>query len=300
MKKLIEEIAAHTRGNIDFLMQASEWTWLGVGGAPLATFSPADAEDLQQFLKMLPKAIPYRTFGAASNVLIRDAGYSGIFIRLKKGFRKIQIEGSSIVADAGLPGNFIVNTALEAGLGGISFMATIPGHLGGLAKMNAGAHGNEMQNIVEWVEVLHENQIIRLNKNDCGFGYRKSAIKNDMIVLRASLKCTQAPKEKIKEEIDHLISYRKATQPTSGKMAGCFFKNPAEKPAWQLVKETNLLDDNVEISSIHANFLINKGAATAFDIEYFMQKIRCNVFFNKEIWMESEVEIIGDLRWPVD
>ncbi len=297
-------------GRIEKDQKASEWTWLGTGGKPLITFYPDSIEDLAMFLKNRPQNIAYKTFGAASNVLIRDGDcnglcYDGAFIRLMKGFRKLTIEGTQIIAEAGLPGSFIVNKALEQDLGGISFMATIPGNLGGLITMNAGAHGKEMKDIVNWVEIMDSNgKIHRLTNTECNFTYRHSAIAQDWIVIRACINTKQEKRETITQELHKLIAHRKATQPTKGKMAGCFFKNPSSaQKAWQLIRNATVdanaainASQTVCVSEIHANFIINKNNATAFDLEYFALQLQADIFFKQNVWLEMEIERIGYYR----
>jgi len=289
-------------GRVDIDQTASSWTWLAVGGKPLFTYYPSDVTDLAHFCKTLDKAIPYRVFGAASNVLVRDGDsegncYDGVFIRLQKGFRDFEVFDNKIIASAGLPGNVIVNKALEHSLGGLSFMATIPGHLGGLVAMNAGAHGMEMCNIVEWIEVLDRaGKIHKLTNEACKFEYRKSGIAHDVIVLRACLNTQQRQRNDITQEIEHLLAYRKATQPTSGKMAGCFFKNPnaTDLKAWQLIKKAQTpKSQTVCVSQVHANFIMNKNQANALDLEYFALQLQADIFFKQNVWLEMEIERIG-------
>jgi UDP-N-acetylmuramate dehydrogenase len=128
--------------------QAKDWVWFGAGGKPIFTFFPSDINDLATFCKNVPSEIKFRTLGAGSNILVNDNGYNGIFIRLQRGFRNLEFQNNQIIADAGLPGAYIVEKACEQNMGGISFLATIPGRLGGLIAMNAGAHGKEMKDIM--------------------------------------------------------------------------------------------------------------------------------------------------------
>ena len=298
--KLIESLK--TIGRIETELKASSWTWLATGGKPLFTFFPDNADDLATFIKNKPKDLAYRTFGAASNVLVRDGDnngmcYAGAFIRLMKGFRELTISDNQIIASAGLPGSFIVNKALEQELGGISFMATIPGNLGGLIAMNAGAHGNEMKNVIQWVEVLDENgEIQRLENRECQFEYRSSSVRKSWIIIRACINTQKGKRDEIANEIHKLIAYRKATQPINGKMAGCFFKNPADtnQKAWQLMRNAQMpKSDSVGICAVHANFIMNKNNATAFDLEYFALQLQADIFFRQNVWLEMEIERIG-------
>lgn len=297
------------KGNINYEQSAKEWTWLGVGGKPIFTFCPYDINDLETFCKNLPREIQFRTLGAGSNILVRDNGYNGIFIRLQRGFRNLEFKNNQIIADAGLPGSYIVDKALENEMGGISFISTIPGRLGGLVKMNAGAHTKEMKDIIQWVEIMDRcGTIFRLTNEECCFSYRSSCIQESWIVLRACIKTQMSKREVIKEEINKFKEYRKNTQPTTGKMAGSFFKNPknTQLKAWELIKEANEIitnksianenvtpDEKVGLSPMHANFIMNKKNATAQEIENFALRLQCNIFLKHNIWLESEVERIG-------
>jgi UDP-N-acetylmuramate dehydrogenase len=292
---LIEILKKSTNARIENI-PAKAWTWLNMGGKPICTFIPSHVNDLK-ILLATTKGIPYRTFGAGSNLLIRDGNVNCIFIRLMKGFRNIHIENNFIIADAGALSVQIVEIAIEHNLGGIEFIATIPGMLGGLIKMNAGAHGSEMKDIVQWVEFMDEQgNIHRINNEDCKFEYRKSKFQNSWIILKACLKCYKQDKQSIQIKLNELIEYRKKTQPTSGKMAGCIFKNPKEAKAWELIKNANMRSENVCPSPIHANFITNLGNATAFEMEYFIKKLQANILLNQNIWLETEVEIIGNLE----
>ena len=181
-------------------------------------------------------------------------------------------------------------------------MSTIPGNLGGLIAMNAGAHGSEMKDIIEWVEVLDpQGNLQRLSCADCGFSYRHSSIPKNHIIVRACINTKKSTREEITSEIHHFLAQRKATQPTGGKMAGCFFKNPPEYTgykAWQLIRGANIpantpASKTVCVSPIHANFIMNQANASAFDLEYFALQIQADIFFNKDIWLEIEIERIG-------
>ncbi len=297
MNDWMNELEQKIVGKIDKQLSAKDWTWINTGGQ-ICTFFPANYDDIKLFLQLCPH--PFRTFGAGSNVIIRDQGFNGVFIRLMKSFRKIEFSPHEIIVDAGVPGNFLVNTLLDNEFGGISFLATIPGQMGGFIKMNAGAHGMQTSDIINWVEFMDEaGNIHRLSAAECNFSYRKSCFKHNHIILRASIKAHKInPKEEF-QIISKLVEYRKSTQPSSGKMAGCFFKNHEQKDnseikAWQLIRNANLPNfQSVSVSNLHANFIMNTDNASAFELEYFMQKLRANIFFNQGILLNSEIEIIG-------
>lgn len=294
-------------GRINEDQNAYEWSWLKVGGKPIFTFYPNDVADLQKFLSILPAHVPYRTFGAASNIMIRDNGYDGVFIKLTKGFREIVINDCEVIVGAGVLGNLLVQTALMKNLGGIAFLATIPGTIGGFIKMNAGAHGREIQNVVKWVEYLDSSGTLhRISNQECVFEYRRSRFLDSDIIVRACLSCQKIDYSQENEYISHLIDYRKKTQPTSGKMAGCFFKNPKSeddqtpaRKAWELIRSAENRNpvfsnfENIYISEIHANFIMNNGKATASEIEKFIIALQQDILKNEGVELQTEIEIIG-------
>ena len=280
-------------GTVNYDLAAKQWSWLRVGGKPEFTYSPSSIDDLIKFIKAKPKEIKHRTFGAGSNIIIRDSGFDGVFIKLNKNFRKVHIENNEIIAQTNLPGDFISNIAMQNGMD-LSFL-TIPGHLGGLIKMNAGAHGMCMQDIIKWVKFIDENgEIHKLSNEECQFQYRKSIFKKEWVIIEACLKGTKDSPANIQKKIIENNEYRKNSQPTAGKMAGCFFKNPDGcKKAWQLVQEAKIQTlGDAEVSKKHANFIINKNNASAFEVECLAQKIRNQIFLQHKIWLEMEVEII--------
>lgn len=295
-QKELANLAEHLNGRIEFQQKASTWAWLGVGGLPFLTYYPSDKEDLKFFVSKI-KGINFRSFGLGANSLIRNH-FDGIFIRLNKNFRSFQVDSEkNIIISAGLPGVNIAQKMAENGLGGTEFLATIPGTLGGMIKMNAGAHKSEIADLINWVEYMDEDgNIERFSKKECGFGYRKSIFSPKCIILQASISSEKKEKPAIYRKIDELKEKRKKSQPTIGKMAGCFFKNPIGLKAWELIRNSkfgNFTSEKVEVSPIHANFLTNKGNADAFEIEYLAEKIRAEIFRKHKIWLEFEIERIG-------
>lgn len=283
-------------GKVEVDKKASDWSWLQVGGAPSFTFNPSSIEEIMFFLKKKPYDFPFRVFGAGSNVLVRDNGFEGAFIRLKKAFRNVEFDGSDVIIGSGVLGKTLALVCAENDIGGFSFMATIPGMIGGMCFMNAGAHGVEFSDIIKWVEILDESgKLHRLNNSECGFSYRKSSFPKNSIILKVCLKGEISKSEDINKEIRELIAIREKTQPYKGKIAGCFFKNLDSKKAWELVKESDYAEfsnDLIEVSDIHSNFLINK-SGSALDIEMLLERIRANVFYKTGMWLEREIEVVG-------
>lgn len=290
IENIIEKLKLKTNAEITFA-KASEWSRLSVGGAPLFNFFPKNVEDLQIMLKTIG-AIQYRTLGLGANVLIRDAGFDGIFIKMKN-IRGISVIDCKIIAESGAIGSAITQCAIEHGIGGLEFLGTIPGTVGGLVKMNAGAHGSSIHEVVEWVEFLNEHgEIIRLTNQECKFEYRKSIFQNNWIILRACFQGIPTESAKIRELYKQMCEYRTNSQPTQGKLAGCFFKNPENIKAWELIKNSGLRTKNVWPSEKHANFITHENAS-AYEIECFIQMLQSNIALQTGIFLDREIEIIG-------
>lgn len=280
---------------IDSTTEAKTWTHLGVGGKPIFTFFPVDIDQLYFFLKHKPKDLKYRTFGAGSNILIRDNGYDGVFIRLNRTFRKIKIENSVLIAEAGVNFTQLTQFCLINEVGGLEFLCTIPGQVGGLTKMNAGLPEIEMKDIVKWVEFINEfGEEVRLKTSECDFKYRSSIFKNNWIITKVAFKMEQKRREEIQKSINKFKEYRKISQPIIGKMAGCFFKNPELQKAWQIIQNTNIKGcGKTCVSNIHSNFIMANDSSNAKEIEYLLEAIRASALFNQRIFLESEIEKIG-------
>lgn len=292
MISLIEKLS-QTKTTIE----AKDWTFLGAGGLPTFTFFPDNKEQIKFFLKNKSKEMKYRTFGAGANILIRDKGYNGVFIRLNKTFRNISLENDEIIVEAGVNTSQLTQFCKIHELGGLEFIATIPGQLGGLTKMNAGISTKEMKDLITWVEFINEyGEIERLTNKECKFQYRKSIFQNNWIITQVGIKKESKKKQKIEEEINILKEHRKATQPTIGKLAGCFFKNPEKEKAWELIKKTKIIGcGKTQISDKHKNFIIANESCNAEEIEYLIETIRAKIIINQNIFLESEVERIGIL-----
>lgn len=283
--------------NIDQTLQAKNWTFLGVGGAPIFTFSPKSIDEIKFFLQYKSKEIQYRTLGAGANILVRDKGYGGIFIRMHKGFKNISIQNNLLITESGVNFVQLTNFCIQHNIGGLEFLATIPGQVGGWIKMNAGTPQKEIKDVLEWIEYIdHTGSKNKISNAECEFSYRKSKIKNDWIITKAAFKIYTKPNIEIKKEIIIAKNKRKETQPTIGKLAGCFFKNPPQIPAWKIIENTKILGNgNTSISTKHKNFIIADIAQNAYEIEYLIESIRSNALFNQKTFLESEVERIGIL-----
>lgn len=285
------------RGSYEEAADLGAMTWFRVGGKAEILFQPADAADLADFLKTKPDDLAVTVLGLGSNLLVRDGGVAGVVIRLGRAFANIEINGTTIHAGAGTPDRSLAMACRDAGLAGLEFLSGIPGTLGGALRMNAGAYGCEMRDIVESADALDpKGERHRLHPDALGFSYRHSAVPQDWIFLSATLKGEKGERAKIAERIGAIAAAREETQPFRTRTGGSTFANPPSAKAWELIAAAGcrgLEVGGAAVSKKHCNFLINTGTATATDLETLGEEIRRRVFEKSGIELEWEIRRIG-------
>lgn len=276
----------------------AEQTWFRVGGAADILYRPADEEDLAHFLSSRPENIPVQIIGAGSNLLVRDGGVSGVVIRLGRGFSDIRIEGDLVHAGAGCLDRTVSLTCREAGVGNLEFLAGIPGTMGGAVRMNAGAYGREIKDILVWVNVLDLQGVNhRLTPEDLKMSYRCASLPEGWIVTGVVLKgiAGQNPKD-IGGAIDAVLAMRERSQPIKGRTGGSTFKNPDQEKAWKLIDAAGcrgLRIGDAQVSEKHCNFLLNLDQATANDLETLGEEVKRRVYETSGISLEWEIVKMG-------
>lgn len=273
-------------------------TWFGVGGMADYLFKPADIEDLSFFLKNKPENLEYIILGVGSNLLVRDAGFRGVVIRLGKGFTEILHNENELIVGAGALDINVSKYCADNGIAGFEFLSGIPGVIGAAIAMNAGAYGKETADILIKAEAVDRyGNIVFFNNNDLGFKYRSNSLSDDYIFTKAYFKVEFGNKEDIWNKINKIQTQREETQPIRSKTSGSSFKNPVgDHKAWELIDKAGCRGARLggaEISTKHCNFLINTGDATAQDIEDLGESVRKKVFENSNIWLDWEIKIIG-------
>jgi len=264
-----------------------------------SVFVPADEEDLAYFLKHLPESIPVYVLGLGSNMLVRDGGMAGVVIRLTKGFfTDIRVEPDhKIRAGAAVPDMKLAKAAAEAGIAGLAFYRGIPGAVGGALRMNAGAHGGETKNILIEARALDRKGNLHILKNtDFGYSYRHAAIADDLIFTQALFQGKAADPSEILAEMDKITAAREASQPIRERTGGSTFKNPPGHKAWQLIDAAGcrgLHLGDAQVSEMHCNFLINRGHASAAQIETLGETVRSRVYAHSGIQLEWEIKRVG-------
>jgi UDP-N-acetylmuramate dehydrogenase len=273
-------------------------TWLRAGGPAEALFEPADAGDLQAFLKGRSAGVPVTPIGVASNLLVRDGGIEGVVLRLRGPLARVAVEGARLRVGAGATDRSIAIQAMQAGLSGLEFFIGIPGTLGGAVRMNAGAFGGETAEVVEQVIALDpQGRRHLLRPAELGFGYRHSGLPADWIVLEALLKGVAGDQAAVRARMAAIKAERETSQPLHVATGGSTFKNPSGgRKAWQLIDAAGcrgLRHGRAMVSDKHCNFLINTGDARAAEIEALGELVRARVLADSGIALEWEIHRIG-------
>jgi UDP-N-acetylmuramate dehydrogenase len=294
---LIDRLPA-VRGRLTAEAPLAPITWFRVGGPAEILFRPADLEDLADFLAAKPADVPVTVMGVASNLLVRDGGVSGVVIRLGRAFADIAPGAGFCSAGAGaLDGNIALACA-QAGLGGLEFLSGIPGTLGGALRMNAGAYGREIKDVVLGVAAMDgTGRYVELSPAELDFSYRRCGLPEDWVFLRATLCGREDTPAAIAARIAIIQEQRRATQPIHSRTGGSTFANPPGARAWQLIDRAGcrgLRRGGAIVSELHANFLINLGEATAADLEGLGEEVRRRVLEHSGISLEWEIRRIGE------
>ena len=288
------------RGRLTSDADIAPFTWFRVGGKAELLFQPADAEDLALFLSRLREGVPVTVIGVGSNLLVRDGGIAGVTIRLTaKGFGGISREpGDRIRVGTALPDKRVAAFALEQQLGGFAFYHGIPGTIGGALRMNAGANGVETRERLVSVSAIDRRGVRHtLSNADMGFAYRHSAAADDLIFTEAVFQGVPEDKGAIRAAMDAVELHRETVQPIREKTGGSTFANPDGGKAWQLIDAAGgrgLVVGGAMVSTLHCNFLINTGSATAADIERLGETLRQRVLAASGVRLRWEIRRIGE------
>jgi UDP-N-acetylmuramate dehydrogenase len=278
-------------------------TWFRVGGPAEVLFRPADEADLADFLKQLPPDIPVTVIGVGSNLLIRDGGIPGVTIRLGRGFAEIAAKGDAVRAGAGALDLNVALTAAEAGIAGLEFLSGVPGTIGGGLRMNAGAYGGEIKDVLVEADAVDRNGAIRrVPAGELGLSYRHSDAPGDWIFTGAILRGKLEERQQIGRRMSEIQAAREASQPIRSRTGGSTFANPPGRQAWQLIDAAGcrgLARGGAMVSEKHTNFLINTGAASAADIEGLGEEVRRRVHAQFGILLEWEIRRVGRPPAPI-
>jgi UDP-N-acetylmuramate dehydrogenase len=285
------------RGRLTTNAAIGRQTWFGVGGAAEVLFRPADAEDLAAFLAALPTEIPVTVIGAGSNLLVRDGGIPGATIRLGRGLGSIAITDGVVQVGAGALDRLVAVDAAKAGLAGLEFLSSIPGTIGGSLRMNAGAYGVEIGDVLASATALdRDGRRHVIDRASMALSYRHCGIDPGWIFVEARLRGIPGDRTEIARRLAEIWATREATQPIRTRTSGSTFANPPGQSAWRLIDAAGcrgLARGGAMVSHKHANFLINTGSATAADIEGLAEEVRRRVRETSGIVLEWEIQRIG-------
>ena len=289
----LPRVKGQLRANVDL----SKLTWFRVGGPAEVMFWPYDLDDLSYILKERPQDIPITIIGTGSNIIVRDGGVPGIVVRLNRTFNHISINNRIIKVGSGVSNLTLANFARDHNVTGLEFLYGIPGTIGGAIFMNAGCYGSEIKDVVKEIEVVNsQGNVSKLSSSEIEFGYRQTKLPDGLVVLGAELQVSSSNIILISKKMDLIRKERETYQPMKKATGGSNFTNPQGKKAWKLIHEAvcrGMSIGGASVSEKHCNFLINRGSASALDLENLGEEIRKRVFESSGIKLSWEIKRIG-------
>lgn len=292
---------AGLRGELKLNEPMSAHTSWRAGGLADRCYQPADLADLQQFLATLPDNETLVWVGLGSNLLVRDGGIRGTVILPFGGLDQLQlVDGDRVHAGAGVACAKVARFAARAGLTGAEFLAGIPGTMGGALAMNAGAFGGETWPLVAAVQTLdHSGELHTRGPQDYSVSYRTVTGPDNEWFVCADLQLQPGDTDSAQARIRSLLERRSATQPTQLPSCGSVFRNPPDDFAARLIETCGLKGEQIgkaQVSSKHANFIVNLGGARATDIEALIRYVQERVQQVHGVRLQPEVRIIGEFE----
>ena len=286
------------RGKLREGAQLAKVTWFQVGGPADVMFRPEDEADLAAFLKGKPADMPVTVIGVGSNLLVRDGGIRGVVIRLGRPFTDVVVEDGAVHAGAGALDLNVAQTAQMNGRAGLEFLSGIPGTIGGALRMNAGAYGTEIKDVlVSATAIDGSGNIHTVTPDEMNLTYRHCGLPEDWIFTSAILRASSGDPEDIAKRVDEIQKARAESQPIKSRTGGSTFANPVPDRAWELIDAAGcrgLTIGGAQMSEQHCNFMINKGDATALDLEQLGEEVRRRVKEHSGVELRWEIRRIGE------
>ena len=292
---LIERLPPLT-GRVQASALLGPQTWFRVGGAAEVLVRPANPTDLGRLLKDLPADAPLTVIGAASNLIVRDGGVTGVVVRLARGFSDVTVEKDGVIAGAAALDATVAEHAAAAGLAGLEFLSGIPGSIGGAVAMNAGAYGGDVANCLDWAEIVTSAGLTRLPAHALHFAYRHATLPAGAVVVRARFRAHSGDPALIAHRMAEIRASREATQPVRARTGGSTFRNPPDMKAWELIDAAGcrgMRRGGAQVSEKHCNFLLNTGDATSADLEGLGEEVRRRVHALSGVTLEWEIKRVG-------
>ena len=270
-----------------------------IGGPADALLEPKSTEELIEAVeKAHEHGVPVTVLGGGTNVLVLDGGVRGLTIRLAKALTNVEVGGTSVTADAGVLYPVLANTTAARGLAGLEFATGIPGTVGGAVYMNAGAYGSETREVLVWADVFRDGGVVRMTNGELDLSYRHSTLHEnpDWIVLRANYALSPGDPEELKARIKEFRAQRMNGSPNKPS-CGSTFKRPENDFPGRVIEAAGLKGTRVgqlEVSPVHANYLVNHGGGTAKEALKLIELVRERVREKLGVELESEVRVIGE------
>ena len=286
------------RGKLTPNAPLAKLVWFKTGGNADWLFEPADIDDLRDFLSALDRAMPVMALGLGSNMIVRDGGVEGVVVRLGKAFSGVKVlDDHQLECGGGASGILVSSTARDAGIAGLEFLRGIPGTVGGFVRMNGGAYGREVADILIDCDVMFPcGKLSRVPVEELAYSYRHSELASGAIVISARFRGKPGDPAAIGAEMERIAKAREESQPLRTKTGGSTFKNPDGHKAWELVDAAGfrgLTMGGAQVSEKHTNFLINTGDATSSDIEALGEEVRRRVRENSGVELQWEIQRVG-------
>ncbi len=270
-----------------------------IGGPADALLEPGDAGELVEAVdRAREHGVPVTVLGGGTNVLVRDGGIRGLTIRLAKALTGVEVDDRSVVAEAGVLYPVLANATAGRGLAGLEFATGIPGTVGGAVYMNAGAYGAETKDVLDWADVFRDGEVARMASADLDLSYRRSVLQDhpDWVVLRAGYTLEPGDPEELKARIKEFRGQRMTGSPNRPRCGSTFKRPPGDFPG-RVIEAAGLKGTrvgNIEVSPVHANYLVNLGGGTAEEALELIELVKEKVHERLGIELEEEVRVVGE------
>jgi UDP-N-acetylmuramate dehydrogenase len=272
-----------------------------IGGPADALLEPKSVDEMVAAIETArAHGVPVTVLGGGTNVLVLDGGIRGLAIRLAKSLVGIDFDGSNVVAEAGVLYPALANATAAKGLQGLEFATGIPGTVGGAVYMNAGAYGSDTSEVIRWADVYRPDagSVERLSKDDLGLRYRGSVLheRPGWIVLRAGYALKPGDPEELKARVKEFRAQRMNGSPNKPSCGSTFKRPPGDFPG-RVIEEAGLKGTRLgqlEVSPVHANYLVNHGGGTAADALALISLVKETVREKLGVELETEVRVLGE------